>query len=153
MNEYRIKSLIVLTILMIFFSNIPALSQQININMIKKMPNIPEPYEMRNWEDAAIGYDSYVFDFNLTGQYLPLIWWRTNTVNYSHISFGLHTVVGTNSPFSAEAINVLPAVISASLVGIDKSNQSGNNWVLMCEEYFNKQNGADVYLNHPTGSS
>ncbi|MCH6573971.1 MAG: laminin G, partial [Bacteroidetes bacterium] len=153
MNDYRIKSLIVLTILMICFSNNSALSQQIDINRIKQMPNIPEPYEMRNWEEVVEGYDSLVFDFNQTGQYLPLIWWRTNTVNYTHISFGLHTVVGTNSPFSAEAINVLPAVISASLVGIDKSNQSGNNWVLMCEEYFNKQNGADVYLNHPTGSS
>ena len=149
----RIKSIIVLTILMIYFSNSSSLSQQINISRIEQMPNIPEPYEMRKWEDATIGYDSYVFDFNLTGQYLPLIWWRTNTVNYPHISLGLHTVVGTTSPFSAEAINVLPAVISASLVGMDKSNQSGNNWVLMCEEYFNKQNGADVYLNHPTGSS
>ena len=149
----RIKSLIVLTILMICFSNNSGLSQQIDINRIKQMPNIPEPYEIRNWEEVVEGYDSLVFDFNQTGQYLPLIWWRTNTVNYSHISFGLHTVVGTNSPFSAEAINVLPAVISASLVGIDKSNQSGNNWVLMCEEYFNKQNGADVYLNHPTGSN
>ncbi|MGB5846927.1 MAG: hypothetical protein WBH40_00475, partial [Ignavibacteriaceae bacterium] len=77
----------------------------------------------------------------------------TNTVNYPHISFGLHTVVGTTSPLSAEAINVLPAVISASLVGIDKSNQNGNNWVLMCEEYFNKQNGANIYLNHPSGSN
>ncbi|MFB3057702.1 MAG: hypothetical protein ACE1ZQ_11145 [Ignavibacteriaceae bacterium] len=63
------------------------------------MPNIPEPYEIRNWEEVVEGYDSLVFDFNQTGQYLPLIWWRTNTVNYSHISFGLHTVVGTNSPF------------------------------------------------------
>ncbi|MGB5896519.1 MAG: hypothetical protein WBG58_20270, partial [Ignavibacteriaceae bacterium] len=117
------------------------------------MPNLPSPYDMRNWKEVVEGYDSLVFDFNRTGQYLPLIWWRTNTVNYTHISFGLHTVVGTTSPFSAEAINVLPAVISASLVGIDKSNQNGNNWVLMCEEYFNKQNGADVYLNHPTGSS
>lgn len=149
----KMKSLIAITILLICFSNNSALSQQINISRIEQMPNLPSPYEMRNWEDATIGYDSYVFDFNLTGQYLPLIWWRTNTVNYTHISFGLHTMVGTTLPFSAEAINVLPAVISASLVGIDKSNQNGNNWVLMCEEYFNKQNGADVYLNHSTGSS
>ena len=148
-----IKSLTLHTILMICFSNISAISQQIDINRIEQMPNIPEPYEMRNWEEVVEGYDSLVFDFNQTGQYLPLIWWRSNTVNYTHISFGLHTVVGTTSPFSAEAINVLPAVISASLVGIDKSNQNGNNWVLMCEEYFNKQNGADVYLNHPTGSN
>ncbi|MCH7722683.1 MAG: T9SS type A sorting domain-containing protein [Bacteroidetes bacterium] len=148
-----IKSLTLQTILMICFSNISVLSQQIDINRIEQMPNLPEPYKMRDWKQVSMGYDNFVFDFNISGQYLPLIWWRTSTVNYNHISFGLHTVVGTTSPFSGEAINVLPAVISASLVGIDKSNQSGNNWVLMCEEYFNKQNGTDVYLNHPTGSN
>ena len=148
-----IKSLTLQTILMICFSNISVLSQQIDINRIEQMPNLPEPYKMRDWKQVSMGYDNFVFDFNISGQYLPLIWWRTSTVNYNHISFGLHTVVGTTSPFSGEAINVLPAIISASLVGIDKSNQNGNNWVLMCEEYFNKQNGADVYLNHPTGSN
>lgn len=136
----------------IFSFLVPA--QQITINRIEMMPNLPEPYLMRNWKQVAIEYDAYVFDFNKTGLYLPLIWWRTNLVNYpNHSSFGLHTVVGTHSPTSAEAINVIPAVISASLVGIDKSNQNGYNWALMCEEYFNKANGANVYLNHPTGSA
>ncbi|MEJ2507329.1 MAG: hypothetical protein P8Y81_13800, partial [Ignavibacteriaceae bacterium] len=118
------------------------------------MPNLPSPFEMRDWKQTAIGYDSFVFDFNLTGQYLPLIWLNTITVNYpNHNSFGLHTVVGTNSTASSEAINLLPAVVGASLCGVDKSNQAGYNWVLMCEEYFNKNNGANVYLNHPDGSN
>jgi hypothetical protein len=130
------------------------LAQQINIPRIEQMPNIPAPYEMRDWRQVTLEYDNFVFDFNKTGLYLPLIWWRTNTINYpSHNSFGLHTVVGTNFPGSGEAINVLPAVISASLVGIDKSNQNGNNWALMCEEYFNKANGANVYRNHPSSGS
>ncbi len=86
--------------------------------------------------------------------YLPLIWLNNNPINYpNHNSFGLNTVVGTTSPGSAEAINVLPAVIGASLVGIDKSNQNGNNFVLMCEEWFNKNNGELVYLNHPSSST
>jgi hypothetical protein len=152
-KKYGLVILMIIVVFPTIHINQPVYSQQIVINRIEQMPNLPTPYEMRNWEDATIGYDSYVFDFNLTGQYLPLIWWRTNTVNYPHISFGLHTVVGTTSPLSAEAINVLPAVISASLVGIDKSNQNGYNWVLMCEEYFNKQNGANIYLNHPSGSN
>ena len=118
------------------------------------MPNMPSPYEMRNWKQVALGYDAFVFDFNLTGQYLPLIFWSTNTVNYpNHNSFGLHTVVGTPYPNSAEAINVLPAVISASLAGINKSNQNGYNWVLMCEEFFNKRPEENVYLNSPVASS
>ncbi|MDO8548854.1 MAG: LamG-like jellyroll fold domain-containing protein, partial [Ignavibacteria bacterium] len=99
-------------------------------------------------------YDNFIFNFNLTGQYLPLIWLNTNTINYpEHNSFGLHTVVGTTDTSSSEGINLMPASVGASLVGIDKSNQNGFNWVLMCEEYFNKANNAKVYLNHPTGSN
>jgi hypothetical protein len=129
-------------------------AQQININRIEQMPNTPSPYEMRNWKQVTIGYDNFVFDFNLTGQYLPLSWINTNTFNYpEHNSFGLHTVVGTTAPLSSEGINLIPATIGASLVGIDKSNQNGFNWVLMCEEYFNKARNANVYLNHPTGSN
>ncbi|MCG3155947.1 MAG: hypothetical protein DKINENOH_02555 [bacterium] len=129
-------------------------AQQIAINRIEMMPNLPAPYDMRNWKQVALGYDSLVFDFDLTGQYLPLIWWRTNTVNYpNHISFGLHTVVGTTAPKSAEAINALPAVISASLVGIDKSQQNSQNWVLQCEEFFNRRPEENVYLNHPVTQS
>jgi hypothetical protein len=137
---------------LLFVINVNA--QQITINRIEQMPNIPSPYEMRDWKKVTAGYDSLVFDLNRSGQYLPLIWLNNNTINYpEHNSFGLHTVVGTTSPSSSESINLLPATIGASLVGIDKSNQNGYNWVLMCEEYFNKENNANVYLNHPNGSN
>ncbi|HKB86441.1 MAG TPA: hypothetical protein VKD08_09750, partial [Ignavibacteriaceae bacterium] len=129
-------------------------AQQININRIEQMPNMPSSYEMRDWKQAAAGYDSLVFNFDITGQYLPLIWLNTNTINYpGHNSFGLHTVVGTTVPSSSEAINIIPAVVGATLSGIDKSNQNDYNFVLMSEEYFNKANEADVYLNHPSGSN
>ena len=138
----------------LFLAFTVANAQQININRVEQMPNIPSPYEMRDWKKVAAGYDSLVFDFDRTGQYLPLIWINNNTINYpEHNSFGLHTVVGTTSPSSAEGINLIPATVGASLIGIDKSNQNGFNWVLMCEEYFNKANDANVYLNHPTGSN
>jgi len=144
----------VFKIILWFSISITVNAQQININRIEQMPNFPSPYEMRDWEKVTAGYDSLVFDLNRTGQYLPLIWINSNTINYpGHNSFGLHTVVGTTSPFSAEAINLIPATIGASLIGIDKSNQIGYNWVLMSEEYFNKANTANVYLNHPTGSN
>ncbi|MDA3860559.1 MAG: T9SS type A sorting domain-containing protein [Melioribacteraceae bacterium] len=126
------------------------IAQQIIINRIDKMPDSPSPYLMRDWEDVTKGYDSLVFNIDATGEYLPLILLNNNTVNYpSDISFGLHTVVGTTSPTSGEAINVLPAVIGASLVGIDKSNQNGYDWVKMCREYFNNRPEQNVYKNHP----
>lgn len=106
-----------------------ASAQQITIPRIEQMPNMPSPYLMRNWKQVALGYDSLVFDFGRTGQYLPLIWLNTSTINYpNHNSFGLHTVVGTTAPGSAEGINTLPAVVGATLAGIDKSNQNGLNY-------------------------
>ncbi|MFO7446240.1 MAG: LamG-like jellyroll fold domain-containing protein [Ignavibacteriaceae bacterium] len=129
-------------------------AQQINIPRVELMPREPSPYLMRNWDEAARGYDSLVFNEDLTGEYLPLIWFYNNTINYrEHGSFGLHTVVGTPYPESVEAINILPAVIGASLIGIDKSNQDGKNYVLMCEEFFNKRAEENIYLNNPATSS
>jgi hypothetical protein len=125
-------------------------SQQIDLPRINQMPDMPSPYLMRDWEEVTKGYDSFVFDVNASGEYLPLLFFRNNTVNYpDDISFGLHTVVGTTSPTSGEAINVIPAVVGASLVGIDKSNQNGYNWVKMCREYFNNRPEQNVYKNHP----
>ncbi|MFC1619953.1 LamG-like jellyroll fold domain-containing protein [Candidatus Neomarinimicrobiota bacterium] len=127
---------------------------QITVDRVESMPNLPQPYLMRDWKAVAIGYDSLVFDLDRTGQYLPLVWINTNTVNYpEHSSFGLHTVVGTPYPSNAEAINIIPAVVGATLVGIDKSDQNGHNWVLGCEEFFNRRPEENVYLNGPTAQS
>lgn len=145
-----INSITIKIILASWFAASVITAQQININRIEIMPNKPDPYLMRNWKQVAIGYDSLVFNYNAQGQYLPLIRDNNNTVNYpGHSSFGLHTVVGTVAPQSAEAINCLPAVIGATLVGIDKSNQNGKDFVLMCEEWFNKRPEQNVYKNHP----
>lgn len=129
-------------------------AQQIEIQRIGIMPDLPQPYYMRRWKEVARGYDSLVFDQNITGQYLPLVFFRENIVNYpGHPSFGLHTAVGTNFPASGEAINVIPAVVGATLVGIDKSNQLGYNWASMIREYFNRREQENIYLNHPVTSS
>jgi hypothetical protein len=128
--------------------------QQTAIPRIDMMPSMPSPYLMRDWKQVAIAYDSFVFDLNKQGQYLPLAWINTATINYpAHPGFGLHTVVGTPYPTSAEGINCLPAVVGAKLVGIDRTNQQGYNWVLMCEEWFNKKNGQNVYLNAADAST
>jgi hypothetical protein len=109
---------------------------------------------MRNWKTVARGYDSLVFDQTLTGEFLPLVFFRDNSINYpEYPSFGLHTAVGTSNPLSGEAINVIPAVIGATLVGIDKSNQFDKNWASMVKEYFNKGPQENIYLNHPVTSS
>ncbi len=129
-------------------------AQQISIPRVSKMPDMPQPYEMRNWKQVATQYDKLVFNLNASGQYLPLATVFSNTTNYpNHPALAIQSYVGTNSLPGKEAINVIPAVVGASLVGIDKSAQYGYNWPLLCEEYFNRRPSENVYLNNPVASS
>ena len=129
-------------------------AQQISVPRIDAMPDKPTPYYMRDWRQVARGYDSLVYDFNRTGQYLPLIFGNDNPANYpSQKSYGLHTVVGTTAPGNSEAINVLPSLIGATLAGIDKTRQNGNNWVVMSQNFFNIKSEELVYLNNEVANS
>ncbi len=133
-----------------FFYPVNLAAQQISIPRIEAMPNNPLPYLMRDWETVARGYDSLVYNYNLQGDYLPLIFFNNSTENYpGQQSFGLHSYVGTNYTSSGEAINVLPSIVSATLVGIDKKNQNGYDWVKMSREYFNNRPEMNVYKNSP----
>ena len=121
------------------------IAQQISIARIDLMPNKPSPYIMRNWKHVTVGYDSLVFNSKLTGTYLPLVSVSQN--------FSLSSYVGQLPSQTQEAINCIPAVVSASLVGVDKTNQFGFNWVSACQDWFNQNPGENVYLNNPGGSS
>src|SRR5688572_28618478 len=104
--------------------------EQIDFTRVELMPNEPSPYNMRDWNEVALGYDSFVYDITKTGQYLPLVFVRPQGVNYpEHASFGLDTYVGTFSTDNGEAINILPSLVGATLAGIDKTDQFGRNWI------------------------
>jgi hypothetical protein len=120
-------------------------AQQISIPRIELMPNKPSPYTMRDWKRVAVGYDSLVFNPNLTGTYLPLVSVSQN--------FSLSSYVGQPPSETREAINCLPAVVSASLVGVDKTYQFESDWVSKCQNWFNQNPQENVYLNNPGGSS
>lgn len=129
-------------------------SGQVAIPRVELMPNQPSPYNMRNWKQVALRYDSFVYDLQKTGQYLPLCALIPAGVNYpNQPSFRQHTYVGTNSPLGNEAINVLPSLVGASLAGVDKTNQFGHNWLQMSQDFFNKANGENLYLNNAGASS
>ncbi len=108
-----------------------------SIKRVELMPKVPEPFQMRDWKAVAHGYDNFVFDFDRKGQYLPLIKWNKQNHNFRLVSFCLPTYVGQDN--GAEAINQIAALVGSSLVGIDKSNQDGLNWVQMVSQYYNQQ--------------
>ncbi len=149
-----VKCWISCLILLSLVGTMTAQTGQVNIQRIDMMPNEPSPYIMRDWKSVALGYDSLVYDITKTGQYLPLVFIRSKGTNYpDRGSFGLDSYVGTFSSNNGEAINVMPSLVGASLVGIDKRNQFGEDWILMCQDYFNSGNGENLYLNNIGGHS
>lgn len=129
-----------------------AQSGQITINRINQMPDLPQPYVMRDWKDVAVKYDQLVF-FGTTGQYFPLRGLRANGINYPSLSpITLQTFVGSSSA-QAEGINIIPAIVGATLMGVNKSSQSGFNWVEKTKDFFNRANGQNVYLNNYSAQS
>ena len=69
------------------------------------------------------------------------------------ITAGLLRGVGRREIFRFSFLLSIPAVIGATLCGVDKTDQWGYNFVLMCEEFFNKRPEENIYLNNFVGNS
>ncbi|GHU95969.1 hypothetical protein FACS1894156_6370 [Bacteroidia bacterium] len=133
-----------------------AQAAQINIPRIEQMPNLPPNYALRNWKQVAIDYDSLVFDVSKTGTHLPLTVISAGIgINYPAVHrILMDTYVGHNNHGQgAEAINVIPAIVGASLVGVDKTTHFGTDWVSKVKDFFNLRNGQNVYLNNYSAAS
>ncbi|WP_455497616.1 LamG domain-containing protein [Coprobacter sp.] len=130
-------------------------ADQISVSRIEKMPNLPSPYYMRDWKSVAKAYDKLVFDEGRVGDYLPLIHVRQQGNNYpASKQIRMDTYVGAKSHgIQAEGINILPAIVGATLVGIDKTSDNGENYVSYAKDFFNKKNGQNVYLNGYSSTS
>src|SRR5690349_15321611 len=130
------------------FTPLFAQQGQLSVPRIDQMPDLPQPYLMRDWNSVARNYDAFVFNLSSTGTHLPLIGLANAGVNYPALKpILLDTYVGTETNNQAEAINILPAIVGASLAGIDKSAQGGINWVEKTKDFFNSANHQNVYLN------
>jgi hypothetical protein len=128
-------------------------SGQVNINRVDQMPDLPSPYEMRNWKDVAIKYDEFIYSLDKAGQYLPLVKLKSTSTNYPGLQpIQLQSYVGGPAT-AAEAINIIPSIVGATLVGQDKSSQNGINWVQKTKDFFNKANQQNIYLNAYSGTS
>lgn len=126
------------------------------ITQVELIPNLPEPFHMRDWRAVAYGYDKLVFDFEAQGDYLPVIWWDQTHTNIAQDTFGLPAYVGDTRQSGGnahEAINTIAAVLGASLCGIDKSRQNGYDWVAMQADYFNSANGLNLVLDTPASKT
>ena len=121
--------------------------KQIALPWVERMPNVPQPFRMIDWKARAGDFDRLAFNPVRAGKYLPLLQFNERPTNIIGRSFSLPSYVG--SPGRGEAITCLGAVVSGTLVGIDKSRQCGHDWVTMCQDWFNEKSGQRVVLNNP----
>ncbi|MFO7616772.1 MAG: hypothetical protein R6V75_05940, partial [Bacteroidales bacterium] len=119
------------------------------------MPDIPEPLHIIDWKMKAVQFDSLAFNFNTDAPYGPLIWLDSARRNIDQVTFGLFTVIGDvrQGPGNYggefhEALTTLNALVSAGLMGIDKTNQHGYDFVRMAQNYFNSTNGWNIVMNN-----
>ncbi len=127
---------------------------QMVISRIALMPDQPSPYEMPDWYEKSHHFDQYVFNLGLKGDHLPFIWIDSARRNVAQNTFGMYTVIGDirqgpkgNTEFH-EALCAMGSILSAGLVGIDKTNQDGFNYVKMTQNYFNSANGWNIMMNN-----
>jgi len=120
----------------------PAAAPSPRIRRVGMMPNLPEPYAMRDWRQTALDFDQLAFDITAKGQYLPLIHLvrdEKGQVQY----FGIPAYVGDtrseNRRFpSYDGVTTMGAVVNASFLGIDKS-AGPHDFVRLCQVYFDKR--------------
>ncbi len=131
---------------------------QLAINRISLMPDQPEPYKMTDWYEKAHHFDQYVFNLDLKGEFRPFIWIDSAQRNFPQNTFGMYTVIGDirqgpdGSKEFHEALCSMGSILSAGLVGIDKTNQNGFNYVKMTQNYFNASNGWNIMMNNTNPS-
>lgn len=117
--------------------------------LVDRMPRQPQPWRLIDWREKALHFDRLVFDEQATGKYLPFVRVRERGRNIAGPAFGLPSFVGAPEGKASEAITCLAAVVGGLLVGIDKANQHGRDWVGMCLEWYSPDLG--VVVNNPAG--
>ena len=131
-----------------------AVKQQ-DLSRVNLMPNIPKPFKIIDYRQLALKFDSTVYDFNAKGEFWPMVWKDSTNKNFPQTVVGLYTAIGdvrqgpkNNKGMFHEALGTMGAVMGATLVGIDKSNQKNLNYVGMLKNYFNKDTGWDIMMNN-----
>lgn len=129
--------------------------KQQDLQRVKQMADLPQPLEIIDYQKLALKFDSTVYDFNANGKFWPLVWKDSSEKNFPQTVVGLYTAIGdvrqgpaNNKGMFHEALATMGAVMSATLVGIDKSDQQGLNYAGMLKNYFNQETGWDIMMNN-----
>ncbi|MEO6722279.1 MAG: hypothetical protein ABIN67_18065 [Ferruginibacter sp.] len=129
--------------------------RQQKIPRVEQMPSLPKPLQIIDYKNLALRFDRTVFDFKAKGKFWPIVWVDSSMKNFPQPVVGVYTAIGdarqgpaNNKGIFHEALATMGAVMGATLVGIDKTNQQNLNYVAMLKNYFNKETGWDIMMNN-----
>lgn len=130
----------------------PRPSAQIVTPLVATFPAVPEPALPggTDWRQRALDYDSFVYDWDATGEGYPTILADTTHLNtdsdtYKVPVYYADTRIETDG--HQEALNQIASVVGATLVGVDKSTQDGRDYVSMLRTFFHPDLG--IAMNNP----
>ncbi|RYG07992.1 MAG: hypothetical protein EOO07_26400, partial [Chitinophagaceae bacterium] len=119
------------------------------------MADLPQPLKIIDYKKLSLDFDKKIYDFKAKGDYWPMVWLDSTNKNFKQTALGMYTAVGdvrqglnNNKGMFHEALANMGAVMGASLVGINKSNQNGMNYVAMLKNYFNSDTKWNIMMNN-----
>ena len=128
--------------------------KQLNIPRVDKMADLPEPLKIIDWHKMSLDFDRTIYDFQAQGAYWPMVWIDSTGKNFNQPVVGMYTAIGdvrqgkNNKGMFHEALASMGSILGATLVGIDKSDQQGKNYVAMLKNYFNSGTGWNIMMNN-----
>ena len=107
--------------------------EQLVVARVEKMPRVPQPLHVLDWNKTARAYYTVFFDPGAEGEGLPAV-----QVDADRKHFGVDAYLASDrrrDPRGEAHACVLP-VIGADLVGLDVTRLHGMNWVEPTREWF-----------------
>ena len=157
-RNLTMKYIFKITFALLFFSvcaiTLSAQVKQKKLSRVEQMPFLPQPLQIIDYKKLAVRFDSTIYDFNAKGKFWPMVWIDSSKKNFSQNVVGMYTAVAdvrqgiNNKGMFHEALASMGSVLGAKLVGIDKTNQQGLNYVAMLKNYFNKETAWDIMMNN-----
>ena len=151
----RITRILIALLLLSGSNLVIAQVKQLSLNRVDEMADVPQPLKIIDWKLMAQNFDKTVYDFNAKGEYWPMVWIDSTNKNFNQPALGIYTAVGDvrqgkqhNKGMFHEALANMGAVMGASLIGIDKSNQKSMNYVAMLKNYFNSDTEWNIMMNN-----
>jgi hypothetical protein len=152
------KNRLKISLSVVFFTccgiGLTAQVQQQQLQRVNQMADVPKPLQIIDYKKLALRFDSTIYDFKAKGKFWPMVWIDSSKKNFPQNVVGIYTAVadvrqGTNNKgMFHEALASMGSVLGAKLVGIDKTNQKGLNYVGMLKNYFNKETGWNIMMNN-----